>query len=107
MVILLEETKEVLRENGVSTADVYAVITDEGWCTWAEFEKVADILYDSGYGYPEISSDLKILGPDWWLERAEYDGSEWWNFCRTPEKGNLPHIADPVALTNAILYNWA
>ena len=106
MAILLEETKEVLRENGVSTADVYAVITDEGWCTWAEFEKVANIPYEAGYGLPKIDLSLKILGPDWWLERVEYDGSEWWDFRRMPEKGKLPHIADPVALTRSILYHW-
>lgn len=25
-----------------------------------------------------------VVGDDWWLERHEYDGSEWWEFKRLP-----------------------
>ena len=40
---------------------------------------------DSGYGSAEIREDLVIVGKDWWLERDEYDGSEWWAFHTMPE----------------------
>jgi len=32
-----------------------------------------------------IRNDLYVVGEDWWLERGEYDGSEWWEFKRLPE----------------------
>ena len=28
--------------------------------------------------------DLLIVGDDWWLERHEYDGAEWWEFKTLP-----------------------
>lgn len=88
---LLEETKAKLKASEVSASDVVGVITEDGWCTWAEFEKISNFYYDSGYGYPEVDMSLKVLGPDWWLERREYDGAEWWEFCRTPTKEGLEH----------------
>jgi hypothetical protein len=27
-----------------------------------------------------------VVGKDWWLERHEYDGSEWWEFKTMPDK---------------------
>lgn len=44
-----------------------------------------DFEYDNGYGDSEIP-DIKIVGKDWWLERYEYDGSEWWEFKTLPVK---------------------
>lgn len=26
-----------------------------------------------------------VVGKDFWLERGEYDGSEWWSFKTTPQ----------------------
>ena len=42
--------------------------------------------YDNGYGGNEIPLSLKIVGKDWWLERDEYDGSEWFEYKTLPEK---------------------
>ena len=50
-----------------------------------EFLKLMDFEYDSGYGAPEIATDLIIVGEDWWLERHEYDGSEWWEYKELPK----------------------
>ena len=36
--------------------------------------------YDDGFGGTEIPLSLIIVGDDWWLERHEYDGSEWFEF---------------------------
>lgn len=45
-----------------------------------EFWAVADkTVYDDGYGVTEIPLDIVIMFSDGtWLERREYDGSEWW-----------------------------
>ena len=42
--------------------------------------------YDNDYGLPEIDTSLIVVGDYWWLERAEYDGSEWWEFKTMPKK---------------------
>lgn len=31
-----------------------------------------------------VATDLVLVGDDWWIERAEYDGSEWWEFKSIP-----------------------
>ena len=54
--------------------------------TWEDFCLKADFEYDAGYGSPEIPMDLIIVGKDFWLERYEYDGSEWWEFKTFPEE---------------------
>jgi len=57
-----------------------------GYFTWKEFEILADRTYDSGFGSPEVNKYLIIVGKDWWLERHEYDGSEWWEYKTMPKK---------------------
>lgn len=51
-----------------------------------EFWKLSDRNYDAGYGHAEVASDLVIVGSDWWLERHEYDGSEWWEYKELPQE---------------------
>src|SRR5690606_32307847 len=54
---------------------------------WENFAAVAQVTdYDPGYGAPEVATDLMVVGDDWWLTRGEYDGSEWWEFNRLPDK---------------------
>lgn len=93
---LLEETIECLKENGKSESDVLWVgrnytkgyretrehITYKG--TWKDFRSRADFRYDAGFGANEIPMDLIVVGKDFWLERHEYDGSEWWEFKAMP-----------------------
>lgn len=83
---LLAETKEVLMSHGKTVDDVLWVGSTEAYSTWKEFERVANIEYDNGYGGNEIAGNLIVVGKDWWLERGEYDGSEWWNFKTIPIK---------------------
>ena len=53
--------------------------------TFEEFEGIArKIDYDPSWGCEYIPRNLVVVGPDWWLERHEYDGSEWWEFKRVP-----------------------
>lgn len=83
---LLDETRQKLLMNDKSFDDVRwigsrdgrMVISKENWV-----ERM-DITYDGGFGAQEICTDLVVVGDDWWLERHEYDGSEWWEFKRHP-----------------------
>lgn len=51
-----------------------------------DFVKLANVEYDDGYGSPEVNMRLLIVGEDWWMERHEYDGSEWWEFKTMPTR---------------------
>ena len=94
---LLKETIEDLKANGRTEADVLWVgrnyIDYKNYpnrvyvpykSTWEDFCSKADFFYDAGYGSPEIPMDLIVVGKDFWLERHEYDGSEWWEFKTMP-----------------------
>jgi hypothetical protein len=82
---LLNETEGVMSHHGYTPAQVAWVGSADGtYATdWATFARLADRVYDSGYGSQEVSSDLVVVFDDGaWLERGEYDGSEWWSFRR-------------------------
>lgn len=50
------------------------------------FIKLANVLYDDGYGGQEVAADLVLIMNDGgWYERAEYDGSEWWVRKKCPD----------------------
>ena len=83
---LLKETIENLETNGKLTTDVLWVGNKDIYTTWEDFASKANFDYDNGYGGNKIASDLKIVGKDFWLERAEYDGSEWWEYKEFPAK---------------------
>jgi hypothetical protein len=88
MANLLEETLEVLQEHSIKEEDILRCgYRDGGWFSWDNFKELANIEYDDGYGSVEIPSDLVVVGKDFWLERAQYDGSEWWGFKQAPTKG--------------------
>jgi hypothetical protein len=84
---LLEETKNKLTVCHKTPKDVLWVGTSDGLeaITWEEFTKLADFYYDNGYGEVEIRLNLVVVGKDWWLERHEYDGSEWWEYKEHPK----------------------
>jgi hypothetical protein len=92
---LLEETIKLMAEHGKAPTDVRFVVGNPG-ChyrisvvgvgTWEDFAALADIKYDNGFGGAEIDEALQVVGDDWWLERHEYDGSEWWEFKTLPRR---------------------
>jgi len=87
MVNLLQETIDTLKQHNKEQSDVLWV--DDGldnYMLWSEFKKLSDIKYDCSYGGQEINPHLKVIGKDFWLERHEYDGSEWWEFKSKPKK---------------------
>jgi len=88
---LLKETIECLSENEKTEKDVIWVGCKKFKSCWAHFTKIADIEYDDGYGGAEIAQDLLVVGSDFWLERHEYDGSEWWEFKQMPKEPEKVH----------------
>jgi hypothetical protein len=84
---LLEETKDKLMNCQKMLKDVLWVGIDDGTeaITWDEFAKMADFNYDDDYGKINIRLDLVVVGKGWWMERHEYDGSEWWEFKEHPK----------------------
>lgn len=83
------ETAEILLANSKTAGDVRWVQFGRNpsfCCTFEEFVAAANFDYDNGYGGAEIDGALKVVGDGWWLERGEYDGSEWWEFKTMPKK---------------------
>lgn len=86
------ETIDILKENGKTFDDVVAVCGKQFQITKEEFRKYSNTIYDDGYGAPEVAEDLLVIGKDFWLERHEYDGSEWWEFKQMPKYEKLPFV---------------
>jgi hypothetical protein len=95
MTNLLSETTAKLESIGKAPEDIVHIGNQVYSCTWDEFTQLADFDYDSGFGSPEVASDLVILFDDnSWLERGEYDGSEWWRYVKAP-----PIPSNPKSIT--------
>ena len=95
MTNLLVETIGCLIENGKTPSDVlwvqHSILESGKWprgykTTWEDFCAKANFEYDNDYGWVEIPGDLLIVGRDFWLERDEYDGCEWWEFKTIPSE---------------------
>lgn len=91
MTNLLDETTIDVNASGHTETDVAWVGSRDGEyaLSWGEFATIAGAAnYDSGYGGAEIAGDLVVVFTDGsWLERGEYDGSEWWDFKKLPARG--------------------
>lgn len=101
----LEETIRCLERNGKTEEDVLWVgrgfrkfkspnMPEKYKTTWEDFRSKADFWYDSGYGLRYIPDDLIVAGKDFWLERAEEDGREWWKFHAMPAEPVLARELD-------------
>ncbi len=93
---LLLETKQVLEENGKSINDIVWVGCKDFEIPLASFLTLSDEEYDSGYGGNEVPIDLVIVGNDWWLERGEYDGAEWWEFKTLPKRPDVMKVPNTI-----------
>ena len=82
---LLIETVEILRENGKTLLDIKwsGTLNDEYECNPQE---LLDVNYNNRYGRQEIPSNFILVGNDFWLERHEYDGAEWWEYKELPSR---------------------
>jgi hypothetical protein len=83
---LLKETVAILQEHKLTPNDVLWIGNRTEYTDWNNFAKIADVEYDAGFGGAEVATDLIIVGKSWWLERHEYDGSEWWEYKEQPVK---------------------
>ena len=98
---LYNETLEVLNEHGKTSCDILWVGTPDTKIPLDMFWKAADSAYDNGYGGTEVNESLFVVGDNWWLERHEYDGSEWWEYKERPseplitETDGVEHIIFP------------
>ncbi len=81
MTNLLKETITILEINGKSLSDIvwYGL---KGQAMTSPITETFDGCYCSGFGTNEIPF---VVGDNWWLERHEYDGSEWWEFKQLPK----------------------
>jgi hypothetical protein len=80
---LKKETEELLKEYNKNLKDIIWFGCKEVELV-GDLEKVLDFQYDSGFGSQEVLEDLILVGKDFWLERHEYDGSEWWEYKNIP-----------------------
>lgn len=84
---LWEETIEFLKKNDKTFEDVLYIQGEDFKVTKGNFEIVAKKTnYDAGFGAQRVATDLVLVGDDWWIERAEYDGSEWWEYKSIPAR---------------------
>lgn len=88
LINLKDETLEILNEYDKTWDDVEWIgsVSRNLTIDKNQFLILADREYNNGYGGNEVSLDLVVVGKDFWLERHEYDGSEWWEFKQIPEK---------------------
>lgn len=93
---LLEETLMKLEEVGKTMEDVVWIGSSDGYIPIETFKRLADVEYSPGFGSSEVATDLLVVGDNWWLERGEYDGSEWWEYKTAPIKPNI--MLEPIRL---------
>ena len=80
-----DETIKKIISLGYNPDDIAWIGTSEECFSIDNFFNVINFNYNNGYGWNEIRSDLKIVFTDYsWLERSEYDGSEWWSYKSCP-----------------------
>jgi len=86
MINFLKETEDLLKKHKKKSTDVLFVSNGSTYVAYEEFVKQADFEYNNGYGRAMINKKLVIVGTNWWIERQEYDGAEWWAFKTIPTK---------------------
>lgn len=85
MANLYEETNRILEAHDFNWGDILWIGTREGLIPEDDWAKLFNVSYDDGYGSTKVAQNLLVVGKDWWLERHEYDGAEWWEFKRYPQ----------------------
>lgn len=87
----LKETLDILAKHDLSWDDVLWVGCKDYTIPKEFFLKEADRIYDNGFGGVEVGRNLLVVGENWWLERHEYDGAEWWEFKTLPRKPEIEY----------------
>lgn len=86
MTNLLTETIFELEQHDKTFEDVVWVGTTEVEMPVEVFVELANKYYDEGFGSQKVATDLLVCGDGWYMERHEYDGSEWWEYKTTPTR---------------------
>ncbi len=81
---LLKETKEILKQNNKKIEDIRWIGNNIYFVDIEKFIEIANVNYNDDFGSSKVAEDLLIVGDNWWLERHEYDGSEWWEYKTIP-----------------------
>lgn len=92
---LWEETISILADYGKCWDEVEFVTIGYETIVKEHYPIVASKQYEAGYGHNYVNLELKIVGSDWWLERAEYDGAEWFEFKTLPTKPEQETYGSP------------
>lgn len=94
MINLKKETLEILAQNNRYPLEVEFVTDGNSYISFDEFLRLADFEYSKNWGGNKIPLKLQVVGKDFWLERHEYDGMEWWEYKTmpkiTPDMKNKP-----------------
>ena len=93
---LLEETLSVLKRINKTLDDIeYIYVVKMSWnsnnvliSSKAWQPELLDFEYDKGYGSQSIDGWITFTD-NTWLSRAEYDGSEWWEYHEKPGPEDL------------------
>lgn len=86
---LWEETIGKLAVHDKNFDDVMYIQGSDFGITKEKFEQVAKkSIYNSDFGSAKVAEDLVLVGDNWWLERQEYDGNEWWEYKEKPKQIN-------------------
>lgn len=76
-----DEVNEFRLEAFSSNVKIYG----RGQIPWEVFSRLADFNYDSGYGCQEFDGWITFNNTDAYIQRDDYDGSEWWEVVRRPK----------------------
>ena len=85
---LWDETVVAITNSNHSLSDIDWIGGSDCYIDIHDFKDIAKhTYYDAGFGGQEVASDLVVVFKDGnWLARAEYDGSEWWQYYSLPQK---------------------
>ena len=89
---LLEELKDKATVKCISIKDVRSwnnsktIVLKVGYTQkdYEEFLEKLNYEYDRGYGSQELEG-IVWLSDGTWIDRGEYDGSEWWIYQKCPD----------------------
>lgn len=100
----LGETREILLDYDKSEDDINFVTDGNAWMTWPIFVCfMRNLRYRIGCGSNVINKNLKLVGRDFWFERATSDGREWWVYKTMPKK---PCVRNDLQFLSKDIYDY-
>jgi len=78
----------LIRNNYGTAFKKNIVLSGEDEINWNKLPNEDILFYDNGYGIAYWDGWITFKDTSDWLERKEYDGSEWWEWQRKPSLGD-------------------